>query len=241
MRRLKPFFSYYGSKWRLSIKYPTPTFDTIIEPFAGSACYSLLHYQKNVVLYDAYDVIVQLWRYLINVTETEIYQLPLLCAGQEIPSTLSEEQKILLGFWVSKATTSPRKKYTKYTSTRGESSEYLGYWSANIRHRIATQLKFIRHWKIEHKSFCNVNNQFCSWFIDPPYEKGGERYIHNKIDYSQLANWCLNRQGQIIVCENGDADWLPFEPLQEHKGLLKTTKEIYYHKCDYGYLFNAKG
>ena len=241
MPRLKPFFSYYGSKWRLSVKYPTPVFDTIIEPFAGSACYSLLHHYKNVILYDAYDVIVQLWKYLISVSETEINQLPLLTAGQEIPHTLCEEQKILLGFWVSKAKTSPGKRYTKYTSSRGESSQYLGYWSASIRHRISTQLKHIRHWKIEHKSYSDVDNKLSSWFVDPPYQKGGEYYIHNTIDYSHLSDWCLNRHGQVIVCENGQADWLPFEPLHQHKGLVKTTKEIYYHKCDYGYLFNAKG
>ena len=41
MKRLKPMFSYYGAKFRLSPKYPSPIESTIIEPFAGSACYGL--------------------------------------------------------------------------------------------------------------------------------------------------------------------------------------------------------
>ena len=33
---LRPFFSYYGGKWRSAVKhYPAPEFDQIVEPFAG--------------------------------------------------------------------------------------------------------------------------------------------------------------------------------------------------------------
>ena len=48
MNRLKPFWSFYGAKYNLAPKYPSPVGDSIVEPFAGSAQYSLLHYQKNV-------------------------------------------------------------------------------------------------------------------------------------------------------------------------------------------------
>lgn len=33
-------FGYYGSKSKIAQHYPSPWFDTIIEPFAGSAAYS---------------------------------------------------------------------------------------------------------------------------------------------------------------------------------------------------------
>jgi hypothetical protein len=33
--RLRPFFSFYGGKWRIARHYPTPKYDIIIEPFAG--------------------------------------------------------------------------------------------------------------------------------------------------------------------------------------------------------------
>ena len=76
--RLRPFFSYYGSKWRLAPKYSKPKFDTIIEPFAGSASYSLLYPKRKVKLIDLDDNICILWEYLINVKEKEIRALPLL-------------------------------------------------------------------------------------------------------------------------------------------------------------------
>lgn len=44
---LHPFFPYYGSKWSLGPLYPAPRHDRIIEPFAGSACYSLHHPERD--------------------------------------------------------------------------------------------------------------------------------------------------------------------------------------------------
>ena len=38
--RLRPFFCYYGGKWRAAPKYPPPEHDTIVEPFAGAAGYA---------------------------------------------------------------------------------------------------------------------------------------------------------------------------------------------------------
>ena len=45
---MKPFFRYYGGKWRDCAKYPPPQFDTIVEPFAGSAGYSVRHHTRMI-------------------------------------------------------------------------------------------------------------------------------------------------------------------------------------------------
>jgi hypothetical protein len=37
---LKPFFNYYGGKWRVARRYAPPEHDLIIEPFAGAAGYA---------------------------------------------------------------------------------------------------------------------------------------------------------------------------------------------------------
>ena len=42
-------FYYYGRKQKIFGKYPKPQFDTIIEPFAGSAAYSMNYYKKNIL------------------------------------------------------------------------------------------------------------------------------------------------------------------------------------------------
>jgi len=57
-------WSYYGSKEGIKRYYPKPTFDTIIEPFAGTAKYSLLYWDRNVILIDKYEVLVRIWKWL---------------------------------------------------------------------------------------------------------------------------------------------------------------------------------
>ena len=59
-------FSYYGSKSKIVGYYPPPKYGKIIEPFAGSARYSLKYWQNDVLLVDKYPVIVEVWNYLKN-------------------------------------------------------------------------------------------------------------------------------------------------------------------------------
>jgi hypothetical protein len=49
--RLRPFFGYYGGKWRDAVKhYPPPEHTRIVEPFAASAGYSLRYPDRKVIL-----------------------------------------------------------------------------------------------------------------------------------------------------------------------------------------------
>ena len=57
---LHPFFSYFGSKYRMAKHYPEPLYDIIVEPFAGAAGYSLLYPHKNIILYDNYEPVIML-------------------------------------------------------------------------------------------------------------------------------------------------------------------------------------
>lgn len=75
--RLRPLFPYYGSKWRLAPRYPEPRHSTIVEPFAGSACYSLNWWWFDVELYDI-EPVASLWRFLIGSNERDILSLPLI-------------------------------------------------------------------------------------------------------------------------------------------------------------------
>jgi len=43
-------FSYYGSKSKIVDCYPAPRYDKIIEPFAGSARYSLKWWNREYAL-----------------------------------------------------------------------------------------------------------------------------------------------------------------------------------------------
>ena len=67
-------------------------------------------------------------------------------------------------------------------------------------------------------------NENATWFIDPPYEFGGEHYKNGTkdIDFAILGDWCKSRNGQTIVCENMKANWLPFKPMVKIQGACQT-------------------
>src|SRR5689334_5925034 len=88
---LKPFWRYYGGKWRAAPRYPTPLHDTIVEPFAGAAGYSLRYPDRRVILVDAYPVIAGMWRYLIRVSADEIRRIPEVEHVDALPSWVPQE------------------------------------------------------------------------------------------------------------------------------------------------------
>lgn len=83
--KLRPFWRYYGGKWRAAPRYPQPRYDTIIEPFAGSAGYSLRYPERRVILVEKYTVIAEMWRYLIAVTPAEVLRIPCVEHIDELP------------------------------------------------------------------------------------------------------------------------------------------------------------
>ena len=212
MKRLKPFWSFYGAKYNLAPKYPAPVSDSIIEPFAGSAQYSLLHYKKKVYLYDIDENICMVWDYLIKSTTKDIKRLTLDFECIDNLKGYTPEEKVLMGFWCAKAVTNPKKKPTKFAN---------GKYTANYKQRTLEQVEYIRHWKIEQCSYHDIPNINATWFIDPPYKVGGHHYRYSKIDYRHLSTWCKKRKGLSIVCENNQADWLPFESFSNARSCYK--------------------
>ena len=90
-------FSYYGSKSKIVDYYPPPKHKRIIEPFAGSARYSLKYWQNDVLLVDKYHIIVRTWKWLQQCSENDIRKLPILKLGETLDNfDLSEDEKIFL-------------------------------------------------------------------------------------------------------------------------------------------------
>jgi hypothetical protein len=215
---MRPFFSFFGSKWRVANYYPQPTHNTIVEPFAGSGGYSLRYPDRQVKLHDADPVICAVWDYLIRVSPEEIRRLP-LAFGHIDELDLCPEAKSLIGFWLNKGTTAPSKSPSKWMRDYQETQPGCTYWSAAVIERIAQQVLHIRHWTITHSSYADIPDQRATWFIDPPYEVAGRAYRFHDINYPALGDWCRSRSGQTIVCENAGATWLPFAPFRTIKGL----------------------
>lgn len=232
---LRPFFTYYGGKWRLAPKYPRPTHETIIEPFAGSAGYSVRHPERQVHLYDLNEQVCGTWEYLIRTSAEEIRRLPLYDGTwnsvDDLP--LCQEAKWLIGWWLNKGTSSPCKTPSKWMRDmiRPDSQ-----WGEAIRERLAEQVRWIRHWRIFQSRWEDVPTDLpATWFVDPPYVVGGHKYRHKEIDYQSLGAWCKDLPGQVIVCESDGADWLPFEPFVtaktnsgRQKATHKTNEVVWY-------------
>lgn len=213
---LRPFFSFYGGKWRIAPKYPLPLYDTVIEPFAGSAGYAIRHHTRNVILVERAPKIAATWRFLMNSTPADIIRLPDVEDGQTVDDlNVCEEAKYLIGWWLNHATTAPRKSPSKWMRLRGKLKK--GYWGREIRGRIAQQIPLIRHWRLIEGNYFDAPDVEATWFIDPPYQDGGEQYVFssNQIDYAELARWCWGTKGQTMVCERLGATWLPFVHLTD--------------------------
>ena len=217
-RSLKPFFTFYGGKWRVAPHYPVPVFDTIVEPFAGSAGYSMRYPDRNVVLVERDPLIAATWRYLLRVSPAEILALPDIAPGQTVADLgVCEEAQLLIGWWCNKGTTSPCKTPSAWMRSKTRPNSY---WGSTIRERIASQVERIRHWMLIEGDYEQAPAVEATWFVDPPYQDAGKHYRFNgsKIDYGRLAHLCsASWRGQVIVCESVGASWLPFRPWRDIK------------------------
>ena len=221
---MKPFFTYTGGKYRLAPRYPVPSYDTIVEPFAGSAGYSLRYHEKDVLLVDLDPCVAALWEYLIAASSADVLSLPLYDGTWESTDDLvylSEGERLLIGGWLNKGT------FGKRPSAWMRSGEHTDqFWGEGRRRRVAEQVPLIKHWKVLHGSYADSPDVDATWFIDPPYQIAGVTYAHGSgaIDFSALGQWCRERKGQTIVCENDGATWLPFRPFASAHAMVGSRR-----------------
>lgn len=148
--------------------------------------------------------------------------------GETVPF-LTEPERDLLGFNAREGIASPASSITarsvrdlldpshpKYNSSPAGLGSFVP--------RAVKNLSSIRHWQILRKPYWSLPDIEATWFIDPPYcGPAGRAYKYNQIDYTDLAEWCRSRKGQVIVCEGAGADWLPFRNLgTNHNGSAKS-------------------
>ena len=217
-------FSYYGSKIRMAPKYPPPIWHTIIEPFAGAAGYSCLYHDRKVILYEIDPFVFGVLDYLVRSRPEDILALPLVPPGMDVNDlAISQEARWLIGFWLNNATVSPSRHLSKWGRSLWPDPPVY-FWGPKCRERLSRAVLAIKHWTIFNRSWQECPNQQATWFVDPPYANKGIYYKHRIVDYRLLAEWCRDRAGQVLVCENVGADWLPFEPLYDLCGVAKGRK-----------------
>lgn len=219
LRYLRPFFTFFGGKWKISPLYPKPKHKTVIEGFAGSAGYSLNHYKRDVVLVEADPNICSMWEFLVASSPRDILDLPDLNNGARIDDlNLPPGPENLIGFWCGRGRATPGRQISGW----GRDPKYSRYyWGKESKQRIASQVEYIKHWTVVHRNFFDFVAENCgtyaTWFIDPPYQYlTGNRYRFgsNLIDYPALGKICGSQlNGQVIVCEGKHAKWMDFKPL----------------------------
>ena len=217
-------FYYYGRKKQIAKHYPKPNYDTIIEPFAGAAAYSMFedNWKKNVILIEKDEKVAQIWDWLINnATLEEIKQLPDLKVGEkssEFLHIVHAATKMAFHFKTIKVTPVLERN-----------------WEIS-RRVFAENLYKIKHWSIINGDYTEAPNIEATWFIDPLYKGDGGmgyRYSSKLLNYENLANWSLDRKGEIIFCEGHLGDYLPFKSLINLKGIAgKVSKEVIFYKTN---------
>lgn len=206
-------FYYYGAKHRYAAKYPPPLHRIVVEPFAGSAGYSLYHLQRGnidgAILIEKDPRVIELWQRLLLMSPAEVLAIP-----RPEPGTITEDF-----LWMTAAASNALAKLSRYKFTERAN----GVAEAMLK-RIAKMLPFVQgRVLILEASYEEAPDIEATWFIDPPYQptngshalSQGKGYAHGcdsaSIDYDALGVWCQERRGQVIVCEQEGADWLPFQ------------------------------
>lgn len=215
-------FYYYGRKKQIAKHYPAPSYDSIVEPFAGSAAYSLFgsHWRRDVVLIEKDQRVAQVWKWLIEeATPEKIKRLPDLKVGEKSSEFLH----------IIHAATKMAFKYKTIKVTPVLERN----WEISKR-VMAADLHKIKHWRLICGDYSVAPDIEATWFIDPPYKSApGTGYNHGSasIDYVQLGQWALQRRGELIFCEGEYGDYLPFSPLLRLPGVAgKISTELLFYK-----------
>ena len=204
-------FYYFGAKRRLAGEYPAPEHDTVIEPFAGSAAYSVFHRPQHSCLIEKDERVVELWNRLRAMDEDQIRSLPTPVVG--------ERTSDLLTMLRAASEHSLTSKYITVTP------RMVSRW-ANLIDMLVENIPKVQTWSIVCADYTSAPDIEATWMIDPPYQSMARGYKFNRdgLDFRELGEWCRSRRGQVIVCEQEGADWLPFEPLAESLSTANTKK-----------------
>lgn len=211
--KLTPMFYYFGRKGRLAASYPAPAFPLVIEPFAGSMAYALHHRPEKAIGIEIDSNVANVWHRLTGMSAEHIL-------------ALSEPR-------IGERTTDRFAMLAAGSHGTARASSYL--WTDRMSRDFQKQKRLAA----KHVDYARTNVQYvcndyraildieATWFIDPPYQHVERGYDRSNVDYDELAEWCKRRRGQVIVCEQDGADWLPFQPLCEIRGTTnKRTVEM---------------
>lgn len=200
-------FYFYGRKGSTAHKYPTPLYETIVEPFAGSMAYSCHHAAQRPTQALGFELdprVADLWNRLLT-------------TGTPPPIPPDQTHTDDLYHMTSAA------DHGSLTHNVAKISSRMRTNSEQQRRLTERLIPHTKNFHVVNAPYTDAPDIEATWFIDPPYAPtgvgrpngggGGYKVSNSGIDYPVLAAWCRSRRGQVIVCEQEGADWLPFTPL----------------------------
>lgn len=240
MGRLRSAWSYYGGKGRIAHRYPAPCHQTIIEPFAGAAGYSMYWASQSheVVLSDIDPIVTGMWEFLKSRDAAEYIR--------RVPEQLDPGTKISDRFvgWPEPMIRLLQAEANQGTQGARGVHDQVTTMGSKCWPRVRRKLEWARsqcaYWTILKEPYYALPDVEATWFVDPPYQgEAGRRYRcgSQNIDFAHLAEWCRSRKGQVIVAEGEGADWLPFQPLMDRAGIksryqISSRKEMIWTNDD---------
>lgn len=239
MSRYTSIFSYYGGKSKVARLYPKPVHDCIVEPFAGGAAYALRYQERSVWINEKDPKTFAMWRFLLSDGAADMVE-------NCVPDSAKQGDRVsdMVSADVDPGLVEILRGAANHgTQGRDGVVDRVTPFGAKGWHRTKPRLIYwipkIRHWKLTGLDYLDVDLAGrATWFIDPPYDNSaGRLYRVHDVDYARLAQWVRSRRGQVIVCENGGASWLPFKHLVESQGAnalrqkVRST-EVIYHRSE---------
>jgi hypothetical protein len=181
----------------------------VIEPFAGSMGYTLYHRPKAALGIERDSRVVALWQRLV-------VQL-----GPLVEPRLGERTDDLLVKLCAYSNAS------LVVADMLVTERMLREFKLAVK-RLERDRPYAATLAYQWGSYADAPDVEATWFIDPPYQKpSGRRYVSLLPDYAELAGWVRSRRGQVIVCEQAGADWMPFRPLCDVQSLNnKVSREV---------------
>jgi site-specific DNA-adenine methylase len=207
-------FYYYGGKRRLARFYPPPKHDVVVEPFAGSAAYSVHHLREGLVeraiLVEKDPRVCEIWNQLLAMEPDEVL-------AYAIPKDGDRTSDFLV---MTSACSNRIARTAEMTVTKR-----MPVVLERMFKQIAAVLPHVKgRVQVIEGDYTKAPDVEATWFVDPPYHVNGrpqqrgmgyaEGCNSDSLDYEVLAGWCRRRPGQKIVCEQAGAKWLPFEHLR---------------------------
>jgi hypothetical protein len=191
-------FYYFGRKGLLAPSYPAPLFDLVIEPFAGSMAYTMHYRPKMAIGIEADLRVALLWDRLVHASLGEIRTMRVPPIGARTTDL----------YWMLPSSSNSTLTSKSRTMTWFAYERALAQQAMTIRNHPYARNHVLYH----HGDYREAPDVEATWFIDPPYSgvNGGYGAGHSAVDYEELAEWCLVRKGQPIVCEGPYARWLAF-------------------------------